>query len=198
MRRRNLRNFIFIAMLAVIADQLTKLLAAYYLTAQGGGPLLQFAARYFTLWHQLPFTPGRPIEVWEPWIRFSYASNTGMAWGLLNEHTAVLSLISLFLSVIICIVWSRYAQRNWLLTIALGLVLGGALGNFVDRFRLKEVVDFIDVLIPLVRYDFPVFNLADSCASVGTMLIAGYLVAMDMRASRRQKLLAFDRTRYLP
>jgi|WetSurMetagenome_2_1015567.scaffolds.fasta_scaffold195251_2 signal peptidase II len=198
MRRRNLRNFILIAIVAVIADQLTKLLAAYYLTAQGGGSLLQFATRYFTLWHHLPFSPGRPISVWEPWIRFSYASNTGMAWGLLNEHTTVLSLISLFLSVIICIVWSRYAQRNLLLTIALGLVLGGALGNFVDRFRLKEVVDFIDVLIPLVRYDFPVFNLADSCASVGTMLIAGYLVAMDMRASRRQKLLAFDHTTYLP
>lgn len=198
MRRRNLRSFILIALMAVIADQITKLLAVYYLTAQGGGPLIQFATKYFTLWHELPFSPGRPVEVWDPWIRFSYASNTGMAWGLLSEHTTLLSLISLILSVIICVVWSRYGRRSLLLTIALGLVLGGALGNFVDRFRLMEVVDFIDVLIPIVRYDFPVFNLADSCASVGTMLIAGYLIAMDMRASRRQKLHAFDHTRYLP
>ncbi len=198
MPHRNLRIFIVLAALAVLADQLTKLAAVYYLTAQGGGPFLSFAVKYFTLWHELPFSPGMSVPIWDPWIRFSYASNTGMAWGLLHEHTLWLSFISLLLSVIICWIWARYARRNFLLTVALGLVLGGAVGNMIDRFRLQEVVDFIDVLIPVVRYDFPVFNLADSCASVGTALIAGFLIALDLRASRRNKLLAHDHTNYLP
>lgn len=195
---RNLRIFVSLASLAVVADQVTKLLAVYYLTPQGGGPFLGFAAKYFTLWCELPFSAGRTIDIWPPWIRFGYASNTGMAWGLLDGHTELLALVSLFLSVVICFIWSRYARRSLLLTVALGLVLGGAVGNLLDRFRLREVVDFIDVLIPVVRYDFPVFNIADSCASVGTVLIAYYLIYLDVRASRRNKLLAHDRTNYLP
>jgi signal peptidase II len=128
----------------------------------------------------------------------SFTSNTGMAWGMLHNKTLLLAFVSLLLSVVICGLWARFGSRSMLLSIALGLVLGGAVGNMLDRFRLREVVDFIDVLIPVVRYDFPVFNVADSCASIGTLLIAGWLVYGDIRASRRRRLLHYDCTAYLP
>ena len=47
------------------------------------------------------------------------------------------------------------------------LLLGGAIGNFIDRLVSGEVVDFISVLIPVVNYDFPIFNIADAALSIG-------------------------------
>jgi signal peptidase II len=196
--RRNLRIFIALAAVATVADQLTKMLAAYFLSAQGGGDMVSFAARYYTQFGSFPFSPGRPVHIWDPWISMSFTSNTGMAWGMLHNKTLLLAFVSLLLSVVICGLWARFGSRSLLLSIALGLVLGGAVGNMLDRFRLREVVDFIDVLIPVVRYDFPVFNVADSCASIGTLLIAGWLVYGDIRASRRRILLRHDCTAYLP
>jgi signal peptidase II len=183
--RRNLRIFIALAAVATVADQLTKMLAAYFLSAQGGGDMVSFAARYYTQFGSFPFSPGRPVHIWDPWISMSFTSNTGMAWGMLHNKTLLLAFVSLLLSVVICGLWARFGSRSLLLSIALGLVLGGA-------------VDFIDVLIPVVRYDFPVFNVADSCASIGTLLIAGWLVYGDIRASRRRILLRHDCTAYLP
>jgi signal peptidase II len=196
--RRNLRLYIALAAIAAAADQITKLLAVYYLSAQGGGNFLRFSASYFSHFGAFPYSPGRPATIWAPWIKLSFTSNTGMAWGMLHNKTLALAFVSLLLSVIITLLWARYGRRSLLLTIALGLVLGGAVGNMIDRFRLREVVDFIDVLIPVVRYDFPVFNVADSCASIGTLLVAGWLIYGDIRASQRKKLLRLDCTNYLP
>jgi signal peptidase II len=196
--RRNLRLFIALAAIAAVADQFTKLLAVYYLSAQGGGDFSRFATSYFARFSQFPYSPGRPAVIWDPWIKLSFTSNTGMAWGMLHNRTLLLAYVSLALSVVISWLWVRYGQRSLLLTIALGLVLGGAVGNMIDRFRLREVVDFIDVLIPVIHYDFPVFNVADSCASIGTLIIAGWLIYGDIRASRRKRLMRNDCSNYLP
>jgi signal peptidase II len=101
------------------------------------------------------------------------------------------------MSAAIYLLWRRFGARSLYLTVSLGLILGGAIGNMIDRFRLQTVVDFVDVLIPVVNYDFPVFNVADSCASVGTLLIAAYLIAADARAARATRL-PFDCTAYRP
>jgi hypothetical protein len=92
------------------------------------------------------------------------------------------------------------------MTWALGAIIGGALGNFVDRFRLREVVDFVDVKIPLIGrlfpalgdpYDFPIFNIADSCAVIGTFALALYLIAADLHGvQRRRKVQAMAFTPY--
>ncbi len=198
MASRNLRVFIALAVLVAVTDQATKLLATYYLSAQGGGGLLSFAARYFTHFWEFPYSAGSPYIVWSPWIKLSFTTNTGMAWGMLHGHSLLLSFVSLVLVAVICIIWRRYGSRCVFLTVSLGLILGGALGNMIDRFRLREVVDFVDVLIPGFNYDFPVFNLADACASVGTLLVAVFLIVSDARQLRRQRTKRYDLTDYLP
>ncbi len=89
------------------------------------------------------------------------------------------------------------------MTWALGAIIGGALGNFADRFRLKEVVDFVATKIPFIGklfprlgdpYDFPIFNIADACAVCGTIALAGYLILADLHGLRRPKTSAAKAT----
>ena len=198
MASRNLRVFTVLAVLVVVVDQATKFLATYYLSLQGGGGLLSFAARYFTHFWEFPYSAGTPYVVWSPWVKLAFATNTGMAWGMMHGHSLLLSFVSLALVAVICIIWRRYGSHSVYLTVSLGLILGGALGNMIDRFRLQEVVDFVDVLIPGFNYDFPVFNFADACASVGTVLVAVFLVVSDARHLHRKSAKCYDLTNYLP
>lgn len=70
---------------------------------------------------------------------------------------------------IYCILYEKYAKTDKLLGISLGLILGGAIGNFIDRVFRQEVVDFIHVYI--FSYNYPVFNIADSALCIGVVLI---------------------------
>ncbi|WP_172249816.1 signal peptidase II [Saccharibacillus deserti] len=98
--------------------------------------------------------------------------NKGAAFGILQEQQWFFIIVTLV--VVAGIVW--YLQRvkhakgsARLLPVALSLVLGGALGNFLDRLRMGEVVDFF--LFNFGSYSFPIFNVADACIVVGVALI---------------------------
>ncbi|RUT36361.1 lipoprotein signal peptidase [Paenibacillus zeisoli] len=96
--------------------------------------------------------------------------NTGAAFGILENQRWFFIVITVI--VVLAIVW--YLQRikngnNKLLPTALALVLGGAIGNFLDRALTGEVVDFL--MLNFGSYTFPIFNIADSCIVVGVGLI---------------------------
>ncbi|MNK60739.1 Lipoprotein signal peptidase [compost metagenome] len=96
--------------------------------------------------------------------------NTGAAFGILENKRWFFIVITVI--VVLAIVW--YLQRiknssNKLLPTALALVLGGAIGNFLDRALTGEVVDFL--MLNFGSYTFPIFNIADSCIVVGVALI---------------------------
>ncbi len=77
----------------------------------------------------------------------------------------------------------KYARESKLLAVALSLILGGAIGNFIDRLFRKEVVDFFDFII--FGYDYPIFNIADSALVVGVILVI-ITTIMDERKEKRQ------------
>lgn len=113
--------------------------------------------------------PGNPIVVWEGWLEFVYAENTGSAFGLFPGAGAIIAVIGVF--AVLLLLWMlREAGRTWEV-VGLGLVGGGAIGNLVDRFTRGEglvdgaVVDFIKV--PLI----PNFNVADASLTVGVTLL---------------------------
>ncbi|WP_438351829.1 signal peptidase II [Paenibacillus sp. FA6] len=96
--------------------------------------------------------------------------NRGAAFGILEDQRWFFIVITTI--VVVAIIW--YLQKvmktsNKLLPLALGLVLGGALGNFIDRVIAGEVVDFLQ--FNFGSYTFPIFNVADSCIVVGVGLI---------------------------
>jgi signal peptidase II len=102
-------------------------------------------------------------------VRLVNVSNTGAAFGILQNQGAFLVITSLVGVVAILLYYAYPPFEYWPMTAALALVLGGAVGNLSDRIRLGEVTDFID----FPRY--PSFNVADSSIVVGVAVLAGLL-----------------------
>jgi signal peptidase II len=95
--------------------------------------------------------------------------NQGAAWGILQGQMWLFYVITLIVIVAIIYYIQKSAKGKVLLGVSLGLMLGGAIGNFIDRVMRKEVVDFIHAYI--FSYNFPVFNIADSALCIGVILL---------------------------
>jgi signal peptidase II len=120
-------------------------------------------------------TPGLPIPIVEGFFALTLVLNPGLAFGFLSATppgwrwvVALLSLIALAL--LLGLSARLLPAGGWPVAVALGLILGGAVGNLVDRYRFGAVVDFIDLYWK--SYHWPAFNLADSAISVGVGLLA--------------------------
>ena len=104
-------------------------------------------------------------------LSLTYSRNTGSAMGLVPAGGRVLAVVAAVFVVCIVVWGARWAGRNPWLAWGLGLLLGGALGNLIDRVRFGYVVDFLDV------HFWPVFNVADIavCCGAGLILIGTLL-----------------------
>lgn len=148
-RRRTILLLAVVAVAALTADIVTKVIAAAHLT------------------------PGDPVRLLGGAVYLSILRNTGAAWNLGAGYTAVLAVVAVVVILVIIRFARRLGSRAW--AVALGLVLGGAAGNLVDRlFRAPGplrggVVDFISLFGPY-GHPWPVFNVADSCLTVGVLL----------------------------
>lgn len=112
-----------------------------------------------------------PIVVIEDVLNFFYVENRGAAFGIMQDMRLFFIVITMIIVLaIIFILFKNYKNNSLLFNISLALILGGAIGNFIDRFRLHYVVDFISFRI--FGYDFAVFNLADVFIVIGTILLA--------------------------
>jgi len=122
-----------------------------------------------------------PVSVIEGFWQFRYVENRGAAWGIfsgLNDSLRVpfFVIISLFAVGIILYLFRRLkSQHKWLI-VALSLVLGGAIGNFIDRAVNQYVIDFIDMFYKNTHW--PTYNMADVFISAGiTMLVIEIIIS---------------------
>jgi signal peptidase II len=114
----------------------------------------------------------------EGFARLTYTTNTGGAFGIFANQTFLLAVAAV-LGILVFLVYFRYIPlESTLLKVGLGLDLGGAVGNLIDRLRFGEVTDFIDI------GPWPVFNVADSAIVVGTIIIAYYLLFIAQKKAR--------------
>ena len=137
--------FILFTALIIAADQLTKWWASTTFPLNGQG-------QYVTLG-----------------FYFTYVKNTGAAFGILQNGTLVLGILSAVVSACLFIYLLRDRTTPLIQRTALTLILGGAIGNMIDRFRLGYVIDFIHFNVG--NFSFPVFNVADSCVVIGAGLL---------------------------
>ncbi len=109
--------------------------------------------------------------------------NRGAAWGILQGQMWLFYVITIVVIVGIIYYLHKAARGKMLLGVSLALMLGGAIGNFIDRVLRKEVVDFIHTYI--FSYNFPVFNIADSALVIGVILLMIQML-LDERGSKEK------------
>ncbi|MFO7154226.1 MAG: signal peptidase II [Caldicoprobacter oshimai] len=141
---------VFIVAFIVVLDQVTKYLAKTYLKPVGSIPLIP------NVFH------------------FTYVENRGAAFGILQNQRWLFIVLTVVVSAVIVYYLFTRSQESIVLTIALSMILGGAIGNLIDRLRLGYVVD----MLHFVLIDYPVFNVADSFVVIGTILLAYYILFM--------------------
>jgi signal peptidase II len=138
--------FAGIAAVVVVLDQLTK------------------------AWLVANVAQGEVVRVVGDVVRLVYHQNSGALFGLFRDQAIVFGLISIGVIGLILAYHAR-SSRSLYLSVALGFLLGGAVGNLVDRLRLGYVVDFVDIGIGDLR--FYTFNVADSSISTAIVLLLG-------------------------
>jgi signal peptidase II len=149
-RKSILRRLVGSALVAgfvLVSDQFTK----------------AFAERFLLLHPQ-------SVEVFGDFARFTYVSNRGAAFGILQDRTMVFVIVGIVVVAVILASYRYFPVSSGSLNLALGLQLGGAMGNLIDRVRLGYVIDFIDIGA------WPVFNLADSAIVIGVSILAFHLL----------------------
>ena len=142
------RNVVFgcIGLLVILADQLSKI----WIRANVAGGQSNFDAGFVQLVH---------------------IHNTGAAFGIFQDHTFTLIIVD-FIGIAIVLFLVFFLHSRWsfldsmLVWSAIGLIIGGTIGNLIDRLRLGYVTDFIDFKV------WPVFNIADASVTVGCIIIA--------------------------
>lgn len=148
-----------IVAITLVIDQLTKFLVVNYMTI------------------------GQSISVIDNFLYITSHRNEGAAWGILQGKMTFFYIVTLVVIGVV-ILWIRRLdmKKEKLLVIALSLILGGALGNFIDRVMYQHVVDFINTYI--FGYDFPIFNIADSALCIGVFLM-GIDAILDVRRQKQ-------------
>jgi len=144
--------FSLTALLVVAADQLTK------------------------IWIRSNLAVGQSIPD-RGFFQITHIHNTGAAFGLFPGQSFLLTIVAA-VGIVLLLVYALFIHRrfpfldNMLSWIALGLILGGTIGNLIDRLRLGYVIDFISVGI------WPAFNIADSAVTVGAIMVAYFLLRL--------------------
>ena len=152
---------LFITALIITADQISKSLIKSTMT----------------LYDVIPVIPG--------FFQLNYISNKGMAFGI-NLPVGISFFSGISLIITCFLVWILWCERknNLLMRISLALILGGAIGNLIDRILFGEVVDFFDFMIG--DFHWYIFNIADSAVTVGiiSMLFYSFLFKPKVQPTR--------------
>ena len=142
---------LFFSAIIVIADQISKSIIKYSMH----------------LYESIPAIPG--------FFHLTYVVNRGMAFGIdLPIGIGIFSFLSIIISCFLVFILWRERENILLVRIALALILGGAIGNLIDRILFSEVVDFLDFMIG--DYHWYIFNIADSAVTVGIILMLWHSV----------------------
>ena len=139
-----------VAFVALVIDQVTK----------------RIVEQSIPIYTSVPF-----IEALFPYFSLTHIQNTGAAFSLFQNGNVFFIIVAIIVSALIVFYTPRLPREDRLSRLALGLQLGGALGNLVDRLRYGYVIDFLHIRIPEIGFDWPVSNFADIFIVSGVVLL---------------------------
>ncbi len=148
MKRAKQVLYLVISLLVVVADQWLK----------------NYIVTNFKIGDEKTIIPGI--------LSFTYLQNDGAAWNIFSGQMILFYLISIAAIVVVVYYLFNPKYKDWLFDTGLALVLGGIVGNFIDRLHLKYVID----MLQLDFVQFNIFNIADSAITVGIVLVFIYLI----------------------
>jgi signal peptidase II len=134
------------------------------------------------------------IPIVPNFFSLTYIRNPGAAFGILASSSTgfrllFFALTSLFALVLLGTIFFRLRQHDWMGQISIAAILGGAVGNLLDRVRLGEVIDFLDFYVN--GYHWPAFNVADAAISVGVFFL---IVRFALEKKHEEQVLQQDRS----
>lgn len=150
--------WVAVIVISVVLDRITKWLAVLNLKGEGS------------------------VSVIGDLLHFAYVENPGAAFGMMRNARWIFLIISTIAIGAMIFYLVKYKPKSRLALISLSMIIGGGIGNMIDRIRLGYVVDFIYIKI----IDFAVFNIADSFVCVGTALLIIYIIFFDRKKSREK------------
>ncbi|NGP44323.1 lipoprotein signal peptidase [Bacillaceae bacterium SIJ1] len=156
-------RYYILAVVMIVLDQVTKWLVL----------------RYMDLWQSIPVIEG--------FFYLTSHRNRGAAWGILQGQMTFFYIVTVLVIIAVIYYMQTYGRYRPLAGVALGLILGGAIGNFIDRLVHQEVVDFFDFVIPVINYNYPIFNIADASLVVGVicMIIQSFIEKPTERSASK-------------
>ena len=143
---------------------------AHWLVFVGVAVTVMILDQLAKAWLVANVSPGEVVNVLGDYVRLIFSQNSGALFGLFAQNAVLFGIASLVVVGLI-IGYHAKAGRSLYLSIALGLLLGGALGNLIDRLRLGYVIDFVDMGLGSLR--FYTFNLADAAISTAIVMLIG-------------------------
>lgn len=149
--------------------------------------ILVVLADQYTKWLvRVSFALGESRPVIDGFFNLTYVRNTGAAWGLFGGQNTWLTIYSAAMLVFLVVFRRTFLGGTWEHRLALGLMIGGIVGNFLDRFRLGWVTDFFDFYVR--GWHWPAFNIADAaiCIGVGIYIVSAFWLSHHPLNGSRQ------------
>ena len=130
---------------------------------------LDQVAKWWVVNNMLLHDPMPIVEAWQPYLQLTRTTNTGFAFGLATGGSAIILVLSSLVTIVLLGIIVQTDESERLQIIAFSIIIGGALGNIIDRIRLGHVVDFVHVYIPGVISN--VSNFADHAVVIGVGIL---------------------------
>ena len=153
------KKIFLLAIIGIFLDQVTKLLVTGFLNLN------------------------QVINVIDGFFSITYVRNTGAAWGMFSNNTLFISIISILFLFILIKYIKELPKIDFLYLVAFGLIIGGIIGNLIDRLLRGYVVDFFRFII--LDYNYPVFNVADMLIVIGSIVLIISFVRDDIIEKRK-------------
>ncbi len=130
---------------------------------------------------------GQSIKVINPFFSITYIKNPNAAFGISIGPPVLMMILTSVATILLIVYFFRLREKGLLIYLGLAMIIGGAIGNLIDRIRMKQVIDFIEIGVR--KFKWPVFNIADSFVTIGIIAILWVWIFVKNKKENEDSLL---------